>query len=660
MTAGPPKGSDVWTGLIRPSDIETMDAMGRTISSRAGFHYGRIGFNLRKPPMNDVNFRHALAHLLPKDLIVGTIFKYVVVKVSTMVPPAQSLYHNPNVDPHPYSRAVAEQILIDSTNYVKIGGVWKYKDGTDLETLRFFTPLETVAPTSYTMGRMFVDECRAIGVMNIDHQPADFSTYVDMVFNKWDFEMFMVFHGLSRFPTQVYTQMNTINNVLGSANPHGITTPGVVIDGKSADYYSNIVWTSLDPSAIEEAAKKCQELIMGGSITDPLLAPAQNTATDNRTMAVPHIPIYSRNLYDIQHQQLRGSVNYFGVGVDNNAWTWPSLYWNTPDGGRPGQSPEMGPTGLTTKIVVYTQTEIPDATLNPLFSTTVYGVRDIMGRLYDGLVAVNPYNHRDEDWIAYQWSFGAEQEGMYVKFKVRLTDSEGNPILWQDGTPIKMSDLKFAMDFLGPRAVTPRPAGGWEIPIYWSVMRFYTGSSISGDEFTCHFSTTSPWFMYTVAGNSLILPPQVWAKDPAGNDWTSTAAIIGYKPSNYPYLVGSCKNRLFGTGPWVLQHSVDHIRSALYADFWANRNYWKTTDEFQNFISDMFHRSGDVDRSGMVDVSDLAAIGANMWTAGPTGDIIGPIAPTPGPWPEPKKDGQVDSLDLAVAGKYYGETERVP
>jgi ABC-type transport system substrate-binding protein len=74
MTAGPPSGSEVWDGLIRPSDIEEMSRQGKTVSSlsRGGFHYCRIILNYRVHPLDDVNFRHALAHLVPKDRTLAT------------------------------------------------------------------------------------------------------------------------------------------------------------------------------------------------------------------------------------------------------------------------------------------------------------------------------------------------------------------------------------------------------------------------------------------------------------------------------------------------------------------------------------------------------------------------------------------------------------
>lgn len=695
MTAGPPRGTDIWTssikqpwplteakqslvnGGMRPSDIETMYHMGRTLSSREGLHMGFFGFNYRKPPLDDANFRHALAHLVPKVLIKELFFRYTAVVLNTIVPPTQPS-HNPNVDQHPFSPGEAIRILTVSGRYARApDGHWTHADGRELETLRLSSPREVVAPISYRICEIFIKEGQAIGLRNIVHVPMDFCEHVYMVMNLWDFEIFWMCHTLSRFPTQLYTQTNTQNNFMGSANPHGITTPGVIIDDpatpgiiESADYYSNVVWEALDPSAMYYvAAMKCQELIMGGSITDPLLAPAQNTVTDNRTMAIPMIPVYWRIGFDAQHQYLRGAVNMFGYGI-HNMWTWMNIHWNTLGGYRPG---------TTVREVWPIVADFPEK-LNPTIADTVYAWT-FMDPVFDGLIAINPTNYRYESWLAFEWSFGAAPGGMFVTFHLNLTDSQGQPITWQDGKPISAFDIKFAWDFLWY----------WQVPRYRAIFRFYDPEHTvieDQDTITARMTIASPWLAYGLAGTAYLLPPQVWSNNPVTNaQWNSMSEILSFDPSVhlYPlpgnYVEGfwpgpygpqllpktwddpgplALPTQLFGTGPFKLQHGTQWILRYLFGDLNANRNYWLFTSEIQNMKADMFHRSGDVTIDGEIDVMDLAIIGSNMWSSGPNGDITGPIAPVPGPWPRPLKDGEVNSLDLAMAGKYYAETRHVP
>jgi ABC-type transport system substrate-binding protein len=633
MTVGPPTGSDIWQGLIRPTDSETMQAAGKTVSSRGGFHYCQIGMNYRSAPLSDVNYRHALAHLVPKDRIIGSLFRYLVVKVNTPVPPAQSLWYNAQVDPHPYSPAEAEAILGQADGlYAKVGGVWQYETGAALETLRFYVPLEVTAPTSFTIGRMVTEEAQNIGLMNINLMPMDFATYLDLVYNQWDYDMFWVCYGLSRNPTHLWDLFNSENNFPGSSNPYGINYPDL-------DAATDILWTSLDHDAKIAAGQLAQELLMGGSTTAPM--PEYLPPTDPRSQALPVFAVYSRNYYDVAQPDIAGTVNMFGYGIDNS-WTYLNMHWALANGYRPG---------TTEKTVVRVEDEFPER-LNPLFATTVYA-NDFMAQTEDALIAVNPFTHKDEPWLALSWTYVTTAGGMDVTFNLRLTDSQGQPVQWQDGDAVSASDVQFAWDFLADE----------EIPNFWSVMKYYTGSTIiDADTIVAHMSTPSQWYVYSLAGAAYLLPPQVWSQ--AARNWptdaTRLATILGWDASAtaYPDPDGAGPLRavptcLFATGPFINMHSTQTIGTQAYGDLQANRNYWLTTAEAQAKISDMFHSAGDVTYDGSVDTLDMSAIGLafntvpgdDLWNT--NADVCGPAGAAP--------DSQVNIFDAATAGKFFGE-----
>jgi ABC-type transport system substrate-binding protein len=629
MQNGPPAGSDIWEGLIRPTDIEDMDARGKQISSRGGFHYCEIGLNYRTPPLDDVNFRHALAHLIPKDRIIGSLFRYIDVKVDTPVPPAQSLWYNPGVDPHPYSPAAAEAVLEASPRFEKVGGVWQYSaaaGGGALEHLRFFTPLEVVAPTSFTIGRMVVEEAQNIGLMNIEQVPMDFATYLDLTYNQWQFEMFWVCYGLGRYPTHLWDLFNSINNFPGSANPYGINYPEL-------DAATNTLYFSLDRTAQIAAAQLSQELLMGGTTTDPM--PDYVPPEDPRSQALPVFAVYSRNYYDIAQPQVKGLVNMFGNGI-RNMWTYMNMYWDTTDEYRPG---------TTDKTIVRVEDEFPER-MNPLFATTVYA-NDWFLNILEGLIVVNPYTHKDEPWLATSWSYEVTPGGMDVTFNLRLTDLTGAPITWQDNTPISINDVQFNWDFLAD----------WEVPNFWGAFQYYDSSTlVDADTIVAHMTQASVWHVYSLAGTSHQLAPQVWDRA-----WADLPTILGYDPSAHAYPdpdgggpLTSVPTELFGTGPFISMHSTTTIGTQAYGDLQAYRNYWLRTSDIEQMIADMFWSAGDVDRSGNIDTTDLAAIGlAYLTTPGDAlwnsnADVTGPAGTPP--------DSVVDIFDLSTAGKFYGET----
>jgi ABC-type transport system substrate-binding protein len=328
-------------------------------------------------------------------------------------------------------------------------------------------------------------------------------------------------------------------------------------------------------------------------------------------------------------------------------WTYMTMYWATVDECRPG---------TIEKSVVRVEDEFPER-LNPLFATTVYA-NDFMSLTQDGLIAVNPYSHKDELWLAVSWSYVPVVGGMDVTFNLRLTDSVGSPILWQDGDPVSVSDVQFAWDFLADE----------EIPNYWDAFQYYDYSTIiDADTIVAHMTTTSQWYVYSLAGVAYMLPPQVWSQAARGwpTDATRLAAILGWDPSAHAYpdpdgagplrAVPTC---LFGTGPFINIHGTQTIGTQAYGDLQANRNYWLFTDEIHGIVMHMFHSCGDVNYNGIIETADMSAIGLafntvpgdDLWN--PDADVCGPAGAAP--------DSQVNIFDAATAGKFYGTIVYVP
>jgi peptide/nickel transport system substrate-binding protein len=72
-----------------------------------------IFYNCDKEPFNDPVFRKALAHVIPKELILEGIMKGHGAIGSSVIAPANKLWHNPNVKPYPNDVAKARKILKD-------------------------------------------------------------------------------------------------------------------------------------------------------------------------------------------------------------------------------------------------------------------------------------------------------------------------------------------------------------------------------------------------------------------------------------------------------------------------------------------------------------------------------------------------------------------
>jgi len=326
------------------------------------------------------------------------------------------------------------------------------------------------------------------------------------------------------------------------------------------------------------------------------------------------------------------------------------MYWNATGEYRPG---------TTDKTITWILQDVPRnlsalAVLNPTSARTVYEWA-FMDPVFDGLIAVDPWSSCDEPWLATEWTIASYQgpengyaEGMQVTFTLRTTDSQGQPINWQDGIPISSSDVKFAWEFIRD----------WQIPRYRTFSKHITNVTlVDSAHIIAFFNITSIWFHYDLARTALMFPPQVWDRS-----WPNLAAILAYVPTGpYDPAPGYTPGptppptNLFGTGPFAFR-LYDPI--GLYGDLDANRNYWLTTEEALAKISYYFWRLGDTDLSGDIGPLDLWIMNTHFGEIGvppgpPGSDITGPPL-DPAPLYSPP-DGRVDVHDTFTLGKNFGK-----
>ncbi|MBU0462976.1 MAG: twin-arginine translocation pathway signal protein, partial [Proteobacteria bacterium] len=77
-----------------------------------GFY--NLSYNCLRAPLNDPQFRKALAHVIPKDLIIEAILSGLADVGSSVIAPANKFWHNPAVKSYPNDIGKAKDILAKS------------------------------------------------------------------------------------------------------------------------------------------------------------------------------------------------------------------------------------------------------------------------------------------------------------------------------------------------------------------------------------------------------------------------------------------------------------------------------------------------------------------------------------------------------------------
>jgi ABC-type transport system substrate-binding protein len=657
--------TDVLTDLIRRLDIEKLDQEGFTITSAPGFHMGHIAFNVRPTeivqagsrapeaihdvtywPLADVDFRHALVHAYDQEGIIFSIYGYIVTPVRSLVPPAQGAWYNPATPAHPFSlgdpftsppgedSAVG---ILKAAGYTFVDGdedgtvssydYWLMPNGDPVPDIHVYTPTYEVAPTSAEHGARWIEDLGKIGLAGTAdngwhgfiHDPQEFWPYLIKVFQDATFDSYMVFWGLGRFPDHLYDMLHS--SQISGPPPFGTArwrynAPGV--NSTQIDGLVETIKTSLDHSEKRAAAFKVQELMYNVTAEEDALA---------------YMQLYSRVYFNAFNPDLRGIVNSPGYGSDNG-WTWLNVRWEP---GSPGERIDAD----GNSYVIYTLGEEPER-MNPLYAGTVY-TWTIMGAVYDGLIAVNPYSHKDLPWLALDWEIVADPDG--VPGAMNVTFHLTTNATWQDDYPFTAHDVKFSLMFIKE----------WEIPKYTSIWKYIVDVVVIDDyTVTVISSVTSQFLLYDFAGLAALLPPQVWDRD-----WADLDAILSYNPADETvgydpapgYAAGPTPppTNLFGTGPWIFQY---YDEPGFYGEVWQNPNYFRTTESIQNQKTEMFHEVGDVNRDGVIDVFDLSLISKSFgyfWFE----DGYNPDADLNG-------DGVIDLTDMFWAGLYFGWQKEYP
>ncbi|MEM1589128.1 MAG: ABC transporter substrate-binding protein [Candidatus Bathyarchaeia archaeon] len=515
-----------------------------------GYHYCYIAMNCRdyvpcdynqpdcgRPlaPLNWTDFRQALAwaglSMAEKEQAILEIYGGpIVTPVCSPVPPIYGFWYNDALVCPGCNFTKAWEILQASGFYIQDGLLYQPNGNPVRDEIEVLSPAP--APTSVAFTQKWVDKWNKffgeyLGVTNckFKNNPIATDTLIERAFDYRNFDLYFLCWGLGRYPDYLYDFFHSSMEGPGNNNAPGIKDP-------TLDHYLEILkWGTVREEKIQ-ACHIAQKLLVEDLVPCVYLySRTYYTAFKNYTYYNPADPRHLVNM-----------VNMKGLGADNG-WTWALMHWNTaPTGG-------MLKYCLTGNVYEF----------HPGWAEWAYEW-DVLNRVLDGLLALNPYTLEDIPWIAGSWSiepFEWEPLNVYGQ-KIRFTIREG--VLWHDYKPVTVEDIKFAMDFIKN---FPRYESIWQYILWSQIVDPYT--------IDIYLNTTSQFIYADLAGIALMFPKHIYG--PGG--WLETH---GYDPINaevwtIDYNVGEARKALVGCGPYVFDYfdpTTNIVHVVKFTKYWVD------------------------------------------------------------------------------------------
>ena len=297
-----------WWG-IQPgylSDLQAEKNIQIFLSEKNALYY--LGFNLRKSPFNNINFRHAVATLVNKDFIVKRILQGYADKMNSIVPPGNTFWHPSDLPK--YGEGLTRQARVQRayTLLSEAGYTWTVPpinkkgamvrgeeiilpDGSPMERFTILTPPSDYDPNRAMTGIMIQEWLRMAGIP-ARSKPMTFSSLTQQVNAYHQFDMFVLGYGnLSLDP-------DYLRNFFHSSNDRK--------RGWNASGYHNLDFDRIaDESSRTMDIDKRKELI--GEMQRIIMRD------------IPYLPLYSPKLVEaVRKDKFTGWVKTLG-GIGN---TW--------------------------------------------------------------------------------------------------------------------------------------------------------------------------------------------------------------------------------------------------------------------------------------------------------------------------------------------------
>jgi ABC-type transport system substrate-binding protein len=193
----------------------------------SGYRY--LGFNLRKAPMSDPDFRRAITYLIDKDFILERIVHGYGQRLDSVVPPGNAFYFNPNTPAYgkgmDRDRRTREAYAIlkasgyrwkrpplDGSGRTQQGRGLTMPDGRTVPHLTVLTPAVDYDTEMAATGRILREWLEDFGIP-VSWKPIAFGGLIHKIRNERDFDLFIMgWRNLSLDPDYLRRFFHSSNN----------------------------------------------------------------------------------------------------------------------------------------------------------------------------------------------------------------------------------------------------------------------------------------------------------------------------------------------------------------------------------------------------------------------------------------------------------------
>ncbi len=309
------KGSvDMFWWGIQPGylqDLEGKKEIEIFYNEKSALYY--LGFNLRKAPFSDVNFRHAVATLIDRDFILRRVLQGYGIKMHSIVPPGNTFWHLSDVPRYGEGLSREERIRKAHKILSRVGYTWRVPpmnaegkvvkgqgiilpDGRPMERVTILTPPSDYDPHRAMAGMMVQEWLKEIGIP-ASARPMAFSSLIRQVKARHQFDLFVLGYGrLSMEPDYVRNFFHSSND-----RPRGWNMSGY--KNLEFDRIADESSSAMDMERRRALIREMQRIIMRD---------------------IPYIPLYNPKLVEaVRSDKFQGWVEMLG-GI-GNIWSFMQI-----------------------------------------------------------------------------------------------------------------------------------------------------------------------------------------------------------------------------------------------------------------------------------------------------------------------------------------------